>query len=385
MTESDAPDESVGPPTATALRQQVAALLLDRLDVIVNDTVALFPFSGPQQLDAEYCTRLGRLVVQLLASGVQDGRVDSRTGFAVDLLRTLRERTVPPERLFAFTYLTERTALDELALDEAIGATSEPWPLAAQLVRRASFDLLAAYAERTQQEPLDASIVDRLTTLYTRPVLETVLVKELERACRFGYPLAIMMFDIDQLSEINQVYGYGVGDRILERLGILVRTYFRELDWVSRYIEDSIIVVLPHTRSRDAGDLAERVRASVEERLGFRDHRNNRRVRVTVSVGLVTLLVEPGDPTTVERVLTELEEAVVRAKQAGRNVVQATHIGPSSYSLSDAARQLNCTPAAVRRLVAAGDLPAFRAGRQLRLARAAVDGYRKPIAETTGD
>ncbi|MDE3156113.1 MAG: diguanylate cyclase [Acidobacteriota bacterium] len=384
MTDSDVPGDSVGPPTATALRQQVAALLLDRLEVIVNDTVALFPFSGPQQLDSDYCARLGRLVLQLLASAIHDGRIDSRTGFAVELLRTLRERTVSAERFFAFTYLIERTALDELALDDSVGATTEPWPLAAQLVRRASFDVLAAYADRTQQEPGDAAITDRLTTLYTRPVLETVLLKELERACRFGYPLALMMFDIDRLADINQDYGYGVGDRILERLGILVRTYFRELDWVARYREDAIVVVLPHTRARDAAELAERLRASVEERLGFRDHRNNRRVRVTVSVGLLTLQVEPGDPTDVDRVFTELEGVLERAKQAGRNTVQTVHVGPASYAVSDAARVLNCTPAAVRRLVASGELPAFRAGRQLRLDRAAVDAYRKPIAEGAG-
>ncbi len=37
------------------------------------------------------------------------------------------------ERLFTFVYLIERTTLDELALDESLGATSEPWPVVAQL------------------------------------------------------------------------------------------------------------------------------------------------------------------------------------------------------------------------------------------------------------
>ena len=69
--------------------------------------------------------------------------------------------------------------------DETLGATTEPWPLVAQLVRRASFDLLSAYTERAQLEPSDAAVVDRLTTLYTRPLFEAVLAKELERASRF--------------------------------------------------------------------------------------------------------------------------------------------------------------------------------------------------------
>ena len=79
---------------------------------------------------------------------MRDGRLDARGGFVADLHRVVLERALSMERLFTFAYLTERTALDELALDDALGATSEPWPLVAQLVRRASFDLLAAYTER---------------------------------------------------------------------------------------------------------------------------------------------------------------------------------------------------------------------------------------------
>src|SRR5439155_1118002 len=84
-------------------------------------------------------------------------------------------------------YLLERSALDELALSETIGATSEPWPLVAQLVRRASFDVLAAYTERVQLEPNEAAIVDKLTTVHTRPLFDAVLAKELERAGAVGH------------------------------------------------------------------------------------------------------------------------------------------------------------------------------------------------------
>ena len=173
-------------------------------------------------------------------------------------------------------YLTERTVLDELALDEALGATSEPWPLVAQMVRRASFDLLAAYTERAQLEPSETAIVDRLTTLYTKPVFDAVLAKEVERAGRFGYPVSLILFDVDRLSEINEKHGYGVGDKILERLGILVRQYFRQHDWVARHAEDSIAVLLTRTDADQASRLAERVRATVEERLGFTDYRTDR-------------------------------------------------------------------------------------------------------------
>ena len=173
--------------------------------------------------------------------------------------------------------------------DDTIGATSEPWPLVAQLVRRASFDLLAAYTERAQLEPSDAAIIDKLTTLYTRPLFDAVLAKELERAGRFGYPISLILFDVDRLSAINQEHGYGVGDKILERLGILIRQYFRQHDWVARYSEDSIAVLLSRTDAEHASSLAERVRATVEERLGFTDHRSDRAVPVTLSAAVINV------------------------------------------------------------------------------------------------
>ena len=169
-------DESTGSPQDD-LRQQVSSAILDRSALLVWDTVAIFPFSGTELLEPEYCNRVGNLLVQLLAVAVREGRIDPRSGFVADVYRVALERTLTAGRLFTFVYLLERTVLDELALSDSIGTTTEPWPLVAQLVRRGSFDVLAGYTERAQLEPSDAAIVDRLTTLYTRPLFEAVLAK----------------------------------------------------------------------------------------------------------------------------------------------------------------------------------------------------------------
>jgi diguanylate cyclase (GGDEF)-like protein len=311
-----------GVPLQDDLREQVTAVLLDHVETITSDTVAIFPFSGTEALDGDYCHRLGHLLTQLLAYAVRDGRLDPRGGGVADLHRLVLERALTMERLFTFAYLTERTTLDELALDESIGATSEPWPVVAQLVRRASFDLLAAYTERAQLEPSDAAIIDKLTTLHTRPLFEAVLAKEVERAGRFGYAISLILFDVDRLSDINEEHGYGVGDKILERLGILIRTYFRQHDWVGRHSEDSIAVLLTRTDANDAAELAERVRATVEERLGFTDHRNDTPVLVTLSAAVVNVQISVGDVVDPERLMANAEAAVDRAKRSGRNRVE---------------------------------------------------------------
>jgi len=304
------------------LRQEVSEIILDRAGLLVWDTVAIFPFSGTEVLAPEYCNRIGQLLVQLLALGVREGRVDPRGGFVADLHRVALERSLSVERLFTFVYLLERTVLDELALSDKIGATSEPWPLAAQLVRRASFDLLAGYTERAQLDPSHTAITDKLTTLYTRPLFEAVLAKELERAARFNVPVSLILFDVDRLSTINKQHGYGVGDKVLERLGILMRQYFRQHDWVARYAEDSIAVLETRTDGEHATELAERVRATVEERLGFTDHRTERAVPVTVSAAVMNVQISLGDVVDTERLMADAEQAVERAKHRGRNRVE---------------------------------------------------------------
>jgi diguanylate cyclase (GGDEF)-like protein len=368
------------------LREEVARILLARTDVILNDSIALFPFSAPQPLDADYCGRLGAVLVRLLAGGVRDGRIDSRAGLVVDLHRLVGDRGLPVEGLFGFAYLTERAALDELSLDERIGSTTEPWPLALQLVRRASFDLLAAYTDRIQQEPTAAAVTDRLTTLHTRAMMDAVLTTVLQRAERAHSPVSLIVFDIDRLTEINESYGYGVGDRILERMGIQMRKYFRQEDWVFRHGDDSIAVLLSETGRTDAMDLARHVLGMVEERLQFRDHRTESRVQVTISAAVVGAQFTTEEPVDPERMVFEAESALERAVRAGRGSIECVDVTPKAMSLEIAARYLGCSEDAARRLLDEGVLEPSLVVSQM-ITRDSVEDYRRsrrpPVAKTS--
>ena len=310
------------------LRQQIATILVEQADIITADTVAIFPYSGSGELDAENSQRIGQLLTQLLAVAIRDGRLDTRSAAVGDLYRLIADRLLSVERLFTFAYLTERTALDELALSETIGATSEPWPTVGQLVRRGSFDVLAAYTDRALLEPVGTSMTDRLTTLYSRFLFDAVLAKEVDKAGRFGHGVSIIMFDVDRLSAINEDFGYGVGDKVLERLGILMRTYFRQHDWVARFSEDTIIVLLAQTDPERAIELAEHVRHTVEERLWFTDHRTDRQVAVTVSAAVVNVPVSVGDVLDPEKLLAIGEATIEIAKRNGRNRIETVDGSP---------------------------------------------------------
>jgi diguanylate cyclase (GGDEF)-like protein len=316
------------------LRQEIFATLLDRCEQIAADTVAIFPYSGAETLDSDYCRKVARLLVQLLSFAVRDGRIEARGSYVGDLHRLIIERNVSVERLFTFVYLLERTVLDDLATDESLGATSEAWPLVAQFIRRGSFDVLAAHEERAEHEPGESALIDRLTTLHTRVVFDTVLAKQAYRAGRVGSPFSIILFDVDNLSEINEKHGYGVGDKILERIGILIRMYFRQYDWIARYSEDSIVVLLASTDAAHSNALAESVRSTVADRLEFVDHRDGQTVRVTVSAAVMDVRVNRDETVDPERLMADAEAAVQRAKTLGRNRIEVERYPAASAAAS---------------------------------------------------
>ena len=357
------------------VRREVTRVLAERGDAIISDSVAIFPYNGPQPLETDYCERLGRRLLGLVSASIED-RLAAEHDALTELQRLVVDRGLPMQRLFSFVYLMERTVLDEIALDAGIGATSEPWPQVAQIIRRGSFDLLAAYCERSQQESTASPISDKLTTLYSRAMMDIVLSSEVQRAERFSFPIALAVFDVDRLSELNQNYGYGVGDRLLERLGILIRKFFRQNDWVFRHGEDSIAVLLCQVGAEDAFFLSSRVVAMVEQRLGFKDHNTDDRVRVTVSAALITGQGSLGEPFDAERLLLEADAAMKRAKSLGRNRVETTVLAASSLSVQNAARYLHCSPAMVQKLIEEGKLKATGTGQSTRIPKLAVEDYR---------
>ena len=129
-------------------------------------------------------------------------------------------RYCPPlttRQLLDAMHHAERVILDEVALDDRLGATSEPWAVVAHAIRRATLEILGAHAEQIAGRDVPISVRDALTTLIASPVFELAVAQEIERALRHQHALALLLFDIDDLSQINREHGWGVGDRLLER------------------------------------------------------------------------------------------------------------------------------------------------------------------------
>jgi diguanylate cyclase (GGDEF)-like protein len=320
---TDADTRSV--PVGQELRQHLAHQLETRAAAIVRDAIALIPYVGFQQKD-DLASRLSGLIVQMLVVAVREGDLDARSTLVADLRELAREKSFEVHQVFEVVYLFERAALDELAQDDSFGAASAPWSTIAQMIRRASFELLAAFATRLNLEAGDEALVDPLTTLHTRPVLLAALDKEIRRTERFRHPFALIVFDVNRLAEINARHGYGIGDRVIERVGFVVRNYFREQDWVCRCASDRFAVLLPETSRAHAEQLAERLRGTVQERLALRDYKSEDEVVVTLSAAVVFAEVVDAS-VRAEQMLRQAEQALHHARQTGRTVVERVETG----------------------------------------------------------
>lgn len=360
------------PSTTARTREEVSDLLLERWDQLAGDLAAELERIASPPLTRPACGHLARQLLDLMTRVVRAGTLDPRAGAVFDLQGVVAEKQ-GARTLFRCVYRLERVALDELALSAEVGATSDAWPLVADLVRQAALEIMSAVTERVQTSR--GTVWDDLTTLLSRPVFEIVLQQEVERAQRHERPLSLLLFDIDHLSELNEGLGYGAGDRVIERLGILARRFFRTHDWLARYGEDSIVALLPETKLDDAADVANRFRQTAAQRLVLRDHKTERTAVVTLSGAAVGTdrVQETLDPGAI---IAEAESAVVRAKMNGRNRLERVALQPASVTLLGATTLLDCTPAVVRRLVRGGQLAAARRGRHYHIDRASIEKYR---------
>src|SRR5258708_34904225 len=261
------------------VRSRTSALIRERQEALSADVVSQIAGLGTA-LEPEELHGCAELLLRLFAASVDAGTLDTQSAAMRDLARYCPPLTT--RQLLEAIHHAERVILDQVALDDRLGATSEPWALVAHAIRRATLEILGAHADHIAGREVPINGRDPLTTLIASPVFELALAQEIERALRHQHSLAVMLFDIDDLSQINREHGWGVGDRLLERTGILARRYFRTHDWVARYGDDAIAVLLPETTVDQAAPLAARFRESGHHRLVLPRHTTDMPRHLTV-------------------------------------------------------------------------------------------------------
>ena len=159
------------------------------------------------------------------------------------------------------------------------------------------------------------AVTDGLTGLFNRRYLEGALERELARADRSSSSLALLLLDIDHFKSFNDTYGHAMGDLVLKKVATTLQRCLRQADVLARFGGEEFVVLLPQVGARGAMESAERIRTALE-RSGI--HPGGPQQRVTVSIGLAMF---PDHADSSESLLRAADEALYRAKDAGRNRV----------------------------------------------------------------
>jgi diguanylate cyclase (GGDEF)-like protein len=166
-------------------------------------------------------------------------------------------------------------------------------------------------------EAREASARDPLTTCFTRKHALDMMAGELRRAKRSSHRLTLVMLDLDDFKAINDRFGHLCGDSVLASVGQRMSAVLRGSDIKCRYGGDEFLVLLPDTPAAGAHRVAETLRRELEERpVRWQDQS----IVVTASFGIAELRE---DDVEIEGLVARADAALYRAKQGGRNRVEA--------------------------------------------------------------
>jgi diguanylate cyclase (GGDEF)-like protein len=160
------------------------------------------------------------------------------------------------------------------------------------------------------------SRTDGLTLLYNHRFFQERIREEFKRSDRFRQTLALLMIDVDDFKRINDTFGHQAGDRVLRRIARVLRESLRAVDVAARYGGDEFAIILPDTDLREASEVAERLRRSVEKHPFFVGGTS---VTLTLSLGAAARL--PQSPVLSEELIKMADHALFQAKTGGRNTV----------------------------------------------------------------
>ncbi|RQR64855.1 diguanylate cyclase [Burkholderia sp. Bp9126] len=176
---------------------------------------------------------------------------------------------------------------------------------------------------RAESELVLLARIDGLTGLNNRRSFGEVLDREWRRARRAHSVFSLLFVDVDRFKAYNDTYGHQAGDDALAAVARCIgESIRRPVDTAARYGGEEFVVLLPDTPQTGAAQIAERIRAAIDD-LAL-EHAGSEHGRVTASIGLATWTPDQdGEPSAV---IKEADEALYYAKLTGRNKVATSHV-----------------------------------------------------------
>lgn len=166
------------------------------------------------------------------------------------------------------------------------------------------------------EEQRQKALIDPLTSLPNRAAWSERLEHEVRQWQQHGNTLLLAMLDLDHFKRINDNYGHLAGDKVLKIIASVLRKRLRGTDFIARFGGEEFVLLMPATPLASGAKLLESLRASIE---ACPFHFKGERVTITISMGVTAF--KAGEHS--DLVLKRADQALYRAKNAGRNRVEA--------------------------------------------------------------
>jgi diguanylate cyclase (GGDEF)-like protein len=179
-----------------------------------------------------------------------------------------------------------------------------------------AFMLMAMAKERTAQRHKTAAMVDPLTGIANRRGFLRDSESVAKRQAENPQPAAVLLIDLDNFKSINDRFGHGLGDKVLQAFAETAANSVRPSDFIGRLGGEEFAAVLHNVGRERALAIAERIRSGFAEAAATID---GKPVAATLSIGMVFSSERLFD---VAQLLAEADQALYRAKERGRNRVE---------------------------------------------------------------
>ena len=169
---------------------------------------------------------------------------------------------------------------------------------------------------RNEAQIAEQAYNDPLTKLPNLVRFMERLQLELAQARRHKRNLAVVYLDLDSFKFVNDSWGHGLGDRLLQSLALRLKRRLRQVDTVARVGGDEFVILMPEIRQTDdMSGIAQKLLAMVRHPFQL----DGQTIQVSASVGIATF---PDDGEDADALLRSAEAAVDRAKDIGKNNFQ---------------------------------------------------------------
>jgi diguanylate cyclase (GGDEF)-like protein/PAS domain S-box-containing protein len=167
--------------------------------------------------------------------------------------------------------------------------------------------------KESEKKYQELSIMDELTQLYNARHFFKQLGMEVEKAARYGNPLSLMFLDLDDFKQFNDAYGHPEGDKVLKKMGEVIKSGLRRTDLAFRYGGEEFAVLMPMTTAEEGGIAAERIRTEFKK-AGFSPVEGVR-IHLTASIGVA----EYARQFDINTFLRHVDNLMYQAKKQGKN------------------------------------------------------------------